>query len=352
MALITAQQALLSPKIGNEGRIDVQVRRQQRWTPFEVQLTHQIIPHPSSFIYPSLTDPSTLIRVVDILPSLPHETIQCTYHILPFKDEHQPYECLSYVWGDAAVTVDIIVDSRPLRVASNLEKALCSLRQSEVNRRLWADAIGIDQLNNEEKSKQVPMMGEIYAASSGCLVWLGHAVGNEASQKDFGGAFEFIETLASLKEDLDNGRPFEIPDFDTSCLLGVEKLMNNPWWSRVWTVQEVMFPANVVVIWVNRTISWQLFRDASIVLSSIHSTPNLNPSTPFVLASYHFNGPVFTVRNTIIRFGSEHPLTHLIRFNYRLATDDRDKVLAHLSFFSEGDRATLGLNAGYNLTTA
>jgi hypothetical protein len=40
---------------------------------------------------------------------------------------------------------------------------------------LWVDAICINQHNNQEKSHQVSMMGEIYKRDTQVLAWLGEA---------------------------------------------------------------------------------------------------------------------------------------------------------------------------------
>jgi hypothetical protein len=59
-------------------------------------------------------------------------------------------------------------------VTPNLAEALRGLRDSATPTRLWADAICIDQSNNEEKNQQVRRMGTIYTNARQVVVWLGN----------------------------------------------------------------------------------------------------------------------------------------------------------------------------------
>jgi hypothetical protein len=74
--------------------------------------------------------------------------------------EPPPYEALSYVWGAPGVKKEIIVDGHYLEVTVNLENALRRLR-CDKPRQLWADAVCIDQNNEEEKRTQLPVMGKV-----------------------------------------------------------------------------------------------------------------------------------------------------------------------------------------------
>ena len=51
------------------------------------------------------------------------------------------YAALSYVWGDARVTEDIILNGVPFPVTSNLVSALKQIRKGFGDILLWADAI-------------------------------------------------------------------------------------------------------------------------------------------------------------------------------------------------------------------
>lgn len=85
------------------------------------------------------------------------------------------YHTLSYVWGDATDTLPITVNGAGARITRNLHHFLEHLRnQSDRRGPYWADALCMNQKDNEEKNVQVAMMGDIYSNSSICIAWLGN----------------------------------------------------------------------------------------------------------------------------------------------------------------------------------
>jgi len=88
------------------------------------------------------------------------------------------YEALSYVWGNEVGSQSIIIDNRCVEITSNLQLALLHLRDDDLPRIIWVDAVCINQTDTKEKESQVPLMPEIYARASCVLVWLGPADGD------------------------------------------------------------------------------------------------------------------------------------------------------------------------------
>jgi hypothetical protein len=60
-----------------------------------------------------------------------------------------------------------------LNVGHNLHDMLLELRQRTTSRRLWIDAICVDQQNSIEKGEQVKRMGAIFQFVSRVILWLG-----------------------------------------------------------------------------------------------------------------------------------------------------------------------------------
>jgi hypothetical protein len=83
------------------------------------------------------------------------------------------YEALSYVWGSPTGDRAIRCEGGVLLVTENCEAALRNLRYAHGPRRLWIDSVCIDQTSDEEKSQQVPLMGDIYRLARRTVVWLG-----------------------------------------------------------------------------------------------------------------------------------------------------------------------------------
>jgi hypothetical protein len=158
---------------------------------------------------------------------------------------------------------------------------------------LWVDAVCINQKWNEERTHQVNLMGEIYLSCTNVIVYLGNELCSTAAagprhtgpliqhisagpdgvitaeeilqdnsalgvtrKKTYGAAHVF--TLIKL---LSQDRHLtEIPLFSdsgqenglkrTKLVEAVRQLMHSPWtpwWSRIWVVQEVILPKNVIV---------------------------------------------------------------------------------------------------------
>jgi hypothetical protein len=103
--------------------------------------------------------------------------------IYPPQHFEPRYEALSYTWGSGpeieAITVQGLYslhdDDRAgfstLQVRKNLAQALRYLRQSDVSRSLWIDAVCINQDDTSEKSNQIPLMRDIYTLAQRTVVW-------------------------------------------------------------------------------------------------------------------------------------------------------------------------------------
>ena len=68
--------------------------------------------------------------------------VSCSLEVIALDSEPcSTYTALSYAWGDASVTEDIIVNGVSFAVTSNLASALRQVRKSFGEVLLWADAI-------------------------------------------------------------------------------------------------------------------------------------------------------------------------------------------------------------------
>jgi Heterokaryon incompatibility protein (HET) len=91
--------------------------------------------------------------------------------------ENQPisreFYALSYVWGDPASVCDLEINGKATKIGVNLHAALHSIRKKTNFRTIWADALRINQSDNEEKSWQVQQMAAIYSRARATISWLG-----------------------------------------------------------------------------------------------------------------------------------------------------------------------------------
>lgn len=123
-------------------------------------------------------------------------------------DSNPSFEALSYVWGspDPAVAVTIVTQPAGstktrsiLQVTPNCLTALQSLRYRFRPRRLWIDAICIDQTSIAEKNQQVPLMAEIYGRAGQVLVWLNPGNQDENRICETGRLFRWVGWLHSMR---------------------------------------------------------------------------------------------------------------------------------------------------------
>ncbi|EXL91331.1 hypothetical protein NOF04DRAFT_17970 [Fusarium oxysporum II5] len=151
-----------------------------------------------------------------------------------------PYEAVSYTWakGNGKREKDhaIFIGSRwdILPITENCFDALQNCRLDDQDRRLWVDAICINQSNISERTHQVGMMRYIYSTASRVLIYLG--IG-------------------------DSGSGSEITD-DPEILSG------NQYFSRIWVVQEIASAKQALVLYDRKAMHWGFFHGNLQRLSS------------------------------------------------------------------------------------
>jgi hypothetical protein len=131
--------------------------------------------------YTPLSPNSEEIRLVYILPGPWSAPVMCELHVLSTDTLSSStlapsFQTLSYVWGNPHITRPIQVDGCVFEVTTNLYAALRRLRQKNEVKRMWIDALCINQRDNDERTRQVMMMGRTYTRCSEVIIWLGDSV--------------------------------------------------------------------------------------------------------------------------------------------------------------------------------
>ncbi|OTB01999.1 hypothetical protein M426DRAFT_13991 [Hypoxylon sp. CI-4A] len=129
---------------------------------------------------------SGCIRVILLHPSEDNTApLHCELEDINFKTyDFPPYDAISYTWGNQSPSEPLHVHSGPnsqagfldtssanasrlLSITPNLALALKCFRPSgRPPRRLWADAVCIDQGNSSEKASQIAIMADVYRVRS------------------------------------------------------------------------------------------------------------------------------------------------------------------------------------------
>lgn len=160
-----------------------------------------------------------------------------------------PYAALSYVWGSQSTSSEIFLNKKVMFITTSLYDALFHLRQPDEDRIFWVDALCIDQSNVKERSHQVNQMSEIYRKAENVVIWLGYRVGDAVLLKTV--VDQFAKQLPSEafrkwpREDRrwqDQWRKVEqsLGIYDKDNLVnGLNIFLENPWFKRIWILQEV-----------------------------------------------------------------------------------------------------------------
>ncbi|KAF2850889.1 HET-domain-containing protein, partial [Plenodomus tracheiphilus IPT5] len=112
------------------------------------------------------------IRLLKLLPGEGGTWLRCSL-VEVHLETNLPYQAISYAWGDANDQRSVLCKGKFINITRNLLDALTVFRHPEAARYLWADAICINQRNEEERSAQVQLMGQIYSKASQVLFWVG-----------------------------------------------------------------------------------------------------------------------------------------------------------------------------------
>jgi hypothetical protein len=225
-----------------------------------------------------------VIRLLQLEPN-PDESapIYGTFQSISLDADPPDFEALSYVWGDPTFTdtIKIGTDDLPIPTA-NLGAALRRFRRADKPRLIWADAICINQNDLAERNRQVLMMARVYQQAKMTICWLG--------QGDVG-AEEALRALVQVADLAPRfGQPSrEIPAFKSQTPIGSaddmadmegdpseaiaaaielrsELVFTNPWFTRLWIVQEAMLASSLTLYLGDAETDWAILEAAATLL--------------------------------------------------------------------------------------
>lgn len=216
---------------------------------------------------------SNHIRILTVRQGYPGDSIECTLMPRPLttpdfeppNDQVSRYEALSYHWGsgEASFKIKIYTEGFPgtFRVRPNLHAALNQLRLPDRPRRLWIDAICINQDDSDEKNAQVSLMAAVYSRAESVCVWLGEA------SPDSNLALNFISRIVNL-DDFDRLVADRRTPQEWAAL---SSLMRRAWFSRRWVVQEIALAARATLYCGDAYVDWAEFADAVSLFEAVES---------------------------------------------------------------------------------
>ncbi|EFX06511.1 het domain containing protein [Grosmannia clavigera kw1407] len=238
---------------------------------------------------------------------------------------------ISYVWGTKDGHV-IEVNGTAMPITDSLWACLKQLRARHrvTGDRVpvWADAICINQKDDIEKAMQVRRMGIFYSKADKVVIW----AGNETSETC--GALQSLDQWNKMSQ-LQNAEIHTSSDTLHSPpredAARINALLECPWFTRAWTIQELVFGSQVVIMSNVSELPWQTFIGG--VISSGQRLPNIHADAALALNATrrYYNGrtPVQSGRRG---GGLKYSFLELIElFFYAQSTHQRDRLFSLLN---------------------
>ncbi|KAE8447515.1 hypothetical protein EG329_010645 [Mollisiaceae sp. DMI_Dod_QoI] len=256
-----------------------------------------------------------------------------------------PYDALSYTWGSAVTTNSITIDGRRLKITQNLYLALMYLRWMDEDRILWVDGLCIDQGNDREKGHQVQQMGNIYRCAERVVIWLG--IGTDETDmlmdtiKRFEGERNRLNSSTNywrdIRPDIQPNLRIKHSSLDIGQQRGLDYIFGQPWFRRVWILQEVANARAAVIVCGRKSVSARIF---ATIPPLLRFTPD--PHCQAILDIM----PGYSRENSWWS-QTRNLSTLLLKFSESEASDPRDKIYALLGLSSDACDTDL-LRADYS----
>lgn len=250
---------------------------------------------PSPFQYqylPLQTDPPQ-IRLLTLWPGERPEPLECDIasftirNLIEQKPEPLKWEALSYFWGDYTKLRPLQIGDKILNITENLYVALEHLRLKDAPRHIWIDQICVNQKDLVERGWQVQQMDRIYKNATRVIAWLGQGdpssilymrVLKAAQNLIEQGLYPAVrkpsvqeEALLFAKMDpelaFDAERRRRTHDETRLYLASLcRDFCRNPWFKRIWIVQEAVLNRNLTIQYGLMTVDWTVHSNSVLEL--------------------------------------------------------------------------------------
>ncbi len=308
------------------------------------------------YVYDDI-NPKTEIRIIELLPPASSEPSALHCKLVSKNLSCKPeYEALSYAWGEANYVDRIQLPTGQLDITSSLAAALRRLRYPDRTRRLWADAICINQKCTIEKEFQVALMSQIYGNAQNVLAWLG--VGTEETSNAIYALRDVAKLLSMWGIDRRNP-PLDMPtsvvgesiftnlsnSWGNVDSTNLGAFLRQDWFNRLWIVQEVALPPQVTLINGSSELEFIDFSAAIFALKVLfRDYASQNPSDEFQTA-----WDLAAMRATTQNPEDYEPskiLELVVPNASKECKDDRDKIYGLLGL--QGDAEMVPIEVDYS----
>lgn len=212
----------------------------------------------------------------------------------------QDYIAISYAWGNPKLTHQISCDGQNLGITSNVDRMLRDLRGPQ-KRRLWIDAICLNQNDNDEKSSQIPLMSKIYTGARKVHIWLEPTLPGREPPITMH-AFYVIRSIIAGNTQLNEAEAYSL-----------EALLSKCWFGRRWTIQETAAHPETTILCDGRSLHWAEVTAACTRIDPSGLSDSLKLKIKVV---------------KVLRFPTDGMFSLLDRFHNFSCTDPRDRLAA------------------------
>lgn len=310
-----------------------------------------------SFEYDSLPTDAESIRLLELLPA-EDNTVDVSCHLMTVAlSPLVPYTALSYRWEHSPGPREVIlINGKPKEIGKNLASALRHIRadlsrtSSPLSPLIWADAVCINQKDEEEKSSQVQLMGAIYSHASTVVSWLGVDEAGKMTaavtaindiQQVAMSVPNWLEDLHWMQDHPSLLRVVKGPDTPNTVWNSLKIFFSEPYWLRVWVLHEMVLARNLWVMVGDRLFDYQSVSNFAKLLRNFHPESRLGEEVLPYEILYLLRSPEWipTVSHTVVHnfyrnwhapeevSDAEKLEAILSTWTYQ-ATDPRDKVFA------------------------
>ncbi|KAI3324366.1 HET domain protein [Xylariaceae sp. AK1471] len=291
-------------------------------------------------------------RLMCLNPGFGTQTLECTLSVVDLTNSPLRYEALSYVWGTEKARQPLKCHGYDILITQNLEYALQALRHPTLIRPLWVDAVCINQLDLDERVRQIGYMRLVYEYAGRVVVWLGPE--NPVTESALARARELCEYRAILLQTFrESAGPTTQPaqvdaqvfrmmleelmmDAEAQSGSDLVKLLESAYFERVWCIQEVV--ASKECICKSGKIEFNFYDLLSLTRLVAELQGRHKPSSPlrfwnqvYEQRSRQWNKHALKVEGAVGKM--LHVLMNMRNFQ---ATDPRDRLFAIFGITDEG----------------
>ncbi len=222
----------------------------------------------ASFVYRPLENTSEQFRILVLRRRRLFRLPSCNLEVARVQDETEFSAC-SYVWGSNNLTRRILVDNKQFLVTESAYQLLYQQQSFLLEKRLWIDAVCIDQSNSEEKQDQIAHMQLIYGRAKCVEAYLSYGFRNTNIQN----LLYMLATTASRAQLVYNMNTIEVLTLISNNLEEwneLADLLRLPYFKRMWIIQEVSLATNLFINIGMTRIPWDNF---ACVIDTLDSQP-------------------------------------------------------------------------------